>query len=260
MKKALFILVLIILSAAIIAYTVMENPHGFSDSECSKCHVDAGKTPKELVAPVIGLCAGCHRRGMKTASHPVGILPGITRIPQGMPLENGRLTCNTCHNIHAKRFTAFGEKSYFLRTTARGRDFCAACHTVDPLLAGHKELLDAAHMGRRYTVTDASQSIDGLSLECLSCHDSSVGSLSDYIAGAGYWEHLRGPHPIGVNYETSRRMSGGLKPASRLSKKIRFFDGRIGCGTCHDPFSGLSAQLVMDNTESRLCSECHFDK
>jgi len=40
-------------------------------------------------------------------------------------------------------------------------------------------------------------------------------------------------------------------------QEIRLFEGRIGCGTCHDPFSKLPKQLVMSNKGSRICLACH---
>lgn len=259
--KRLFFISLFILAAAIIAYTVREDPHRFSESECRRCHIDAENNPKQLVASVTRLCRKCHRRRMRVASHPIDIAPAITRVPPDMPLTNGRLTCNTCHNVHAKRYTAFREKSYFLRRRARGKDFCASCHEIDPLKLGHKQLLDTAHMGRKYKVINKSQPLDPLSTQCIGCHDGIVGSFADYSFGVGAWTHnLQGPHPVGIHYNESRMKLGSLRPVSRLNRKIRFFGGRIGCGTCHDPYSKIPGQLVMSNFESRLCRECHYNK
>lgn len=259
--KRFLILVAVILLAAIIAYTTIEDTHDFSDSECQKCHVDSENNPKELTASVSKLCGICHRNGMKTASHPVDIFPETTKIPSDMPLSRGKLTCNTCHNPHAKRFNAFGEKSYFLRRTAIGREFCISCHEADPVKQSHKDMFDSAHLGRKFRSTNPSKLLDKMSVDCISCHDGTTGQAVDFSYGEGVWRHnLTDTHPIGVSYEESRMKDGSLKPISKLSKKLHFFGGRIGCGTCHDPYSKLPAQLVMTNENSRLCTECHFDK
>ena len=59
-----------------------------------------------------------------------------------------------------------------------------------------------------------------------------------------------------------------------LDPAIRLIDGRIGCGTCHVPYTEANHQtlsnersafpsvpdplLVMDNRRSELCLECHI--
>lgn len=258
--RKLFFIIFFVLVGVIIAYTVAENPHSFSESECKDCHKDVETNPKSLVAPVAMLCKKCHKRGMTTASHPVDITPKITKVPLDMPLTDGMLTCNTCHNLHASRHTAFGEKSYFLRRAIKGREFCDSCHDVNPLEIGHEALLDVAHMARKYHTLNRTQPLDALSVQCIECHDGTIGKQADYVIGAGYREHLWGSHPIGVDYNQSRMQYRGLSPLSRVNKKIRLFNGRIGCGTCHDPYSKLPGQLVMSNDESKLCRECHYDK
>lgn len=258
--RPIMALLLVFLIAAIVAYTLREEPHKFSEDECLRCHADAENDPRALMAPVEKLCAKCHRRGLTAASHPVNIKPEISRVPADMPLTDGRLTCNTCHNVHKDRYTAFGEKSYYLRRPPGGREFCISCHEENPIATGHGAMLDVAHMARKYRVTDENQPLDGLSLQCIGCHDGTIASNAEYTIGGGYWKHLDGAHPIGVDYGMSRMKAGGLTPPARLDGRIRLFNGRLGCGTCHSPYSGLPGQLVMDNTNSRLCSECHFDK
>ena len=259
MRRLVFIAALIVL-AVVIAYSVREEAHRFSESECKRCHVKPESNPAMLVESVTKLCTQCHSKGIKTASHPIDMKPRLVRVPLDMPLRNGKLTCNTCHNVHAERFNAFGEKSYFLRITARGKDFCIACHEMNPVELGHRELLVTAHMGRKYMVTDDRQSLDAVSVECIGCHDGSIGVAADYTMGSGSWEHLDGAHPIGTDYRQSRMKRRGLAPVSKIDGRIRLFDGKVGCATCHDPYSTLKGKLVMSNDGSMLCIECHYDK
>ncbi|MBI5639649.1 MAG: cytochrome c3 family protein [Nitrospirae bacterium] len=257
MKKLLLIIIFLAISA-LIAYTVRDNPHSFSEEECSRCHVDAVNFPQEMIAPITQLCLPCHKKTTQRSSHPVDIAPEMVRVPADLPLINGMITCNTCHNIHESRLNAFGEKTYFLRRPAPGRDFCISCHEAKLTNNSHIELIAYAHMKGKYTVTDKSQPLDSLSMDCIGCHDGSVGKSVGYAVGKGVWNHQRGSHPVGVNYRESRMRKGELKPVEKLSKKIRLFSGNIGCGTCHDVYSKIPMQLVMSNDGSRLCFACHI--
>jgi predicted CXXCH cytochrome family protein len=42
-----------------------------------------------------------------------------------------------------------------------------------------------------------------------------------------------------------------------MDPRIWLFEGRVGCGSCHSPFAGGEALLVMSNVGSRLCLSCH---
>ncbi len=253
--KVLLLAVIIIAGVIIFGYAVFDNPHRFEPSECRSCHIDSERDPKSLTAPITELCRGCHKKFSGKSSHPVGIVPVTAKVPPDFVLQDGKLTCNTCHNIHGDRFTQFGEKTYFLRRQATGREFCLSCHTMMIPDSGHPAVLGVAHLSARFRVTDASQPLDQLSMECIGCHDGIAGKLTDF--GAGIWRHETTSHPIGVDYQESRMKSGNLKPLSSISKKIRLFSGRIGCGTCHDAYSRLPNHLVMSNVGSSLCIRCH---
>jgi predicted CXXCH cytochrome family protein len=77
--------------------------------------------------------------------------------------------------------------------------------------------------------------------------------------GAGRWYHYnRKNHPVGISYEEiSRKEKKKFRPISMLRKEIRLFNGKIGCGTCHNIYSKEPYMLVIDNEGSRLCLECH---
>ncbi|MDA8241706.1 MAG: cytochrome c3 family protein [Nitrospiraceae bacterium] len=258
MKKILVAIILLGLTA-VIAYTVSnENPHDFSEADCPKCHVDASENPKVLVTSVTELCLPCHKKTIRKSSHPVDRVPVLARVPADLPLTNGKITCNTCHNIHDKRrISAFGGQTYFLRRASAGREFCVACHEVGSQGSRHVEIVASAHIGNRYTVTDASALLDPMSLDCIGCHDGTLAKLTNYKIGLGVWDHNQGSHPIGVDYRECRMKSGQLRPLSRVSRRLRLFNGKIGCGTCHDIYSKNPAMLTMTNEGSRMCLSCH---
>lgn len=261
MKYLLSIGFLVIIMV-IVAYTLSDTSHSFSEAECKDCHIDPDRDPGMLKATITKLCARCHERTIRTSSHPVDVIPMLAKIPNDLPLKNGRITCNTCHSVHAERNLVFGLKSYFLRRpTADIKFFCIACHEEDRMRPGHKELITTAHMGSYYEVLEPSLPLDPLSIECIGCHDGTIGINADYSLGDGLWTHSDGSsHPVGIHYRTARMQGSKLTPPSKLNRKLRFFAGRIGCGTCHDMYSTYYAKLIMDNTESRLCVACHFDK
>lgn len=260
MKRTLALVLLAAAALAIYAYTERTKFHAFSRKECFNCHQSPFDEPLLLVKkPVSEMCSPCHRIIMKTSSHPVGIAPWRVVVPPDLPLRDGLITCATCHNIHGEKESVFGRRTFLLRRpVSHTKFFCVACHEENVSTPGHRELTDVAHVGSRYRAIDFSGELDPLSAACIGCHDGTVGVDAAYTLGPGQWMHIRGPHPIGVDY---REASGRKRNMARLRDvdgRLRLFGGKIGCGTCHDMFSTLPGKLVMRNSRSRLCRECHY--
>lgn len=282
MKNKFFFIIsfFLIIAFYAIAYTVInEAPHNYRLDECLQCHVsipDEGKKvrPMLFVDNINRLCQRCHKDDIQL-SHPVGMKPSM-RIPADMPLdERGELTCATCHNIHQKRDDILGEKTYLLRRNVIGKAFCMACHRKDEdkknvetfslgmrkiARPSHREFLTEAHGFKKYRVIDSSSPIDSISVECLGCHDGTIGADTQVTIGAGIWQHSQqnaSSHPIGIDYAAAQTNNRTLRHMSEINKAIKFFDGKIGCASCHDPYSNISTQLVMSNKWSALCLECH---
>mgnify|MGYP000943717110 CR=1 FL=1 len=67
-------------------------------------------------------------------------------------------------------------------------------------------------------------------------------------------------HPIGILMRASSRTQDGdfrLASPNRLDRRIRLFDGAVGCGSCHSVYSKERSHLVMSNRGSALCLNCH---
>jgi len=253
-----------------LVYSLVENPHDFSQSECTTCHF---KRPvkkddpdsKIMVMPVSMLCERCHRDLLNRYNHPIDVIPVNAEIPPDMPLSyRGVLTCSTCHDIHSPAYTPFGGKTLFLRRFTRGRLFCIVCHKEGEFT--HKTAMTEVHMKSKYFEVYSGETIDPLSANCISCHDGSYAT--SVPVRAGIWQHGNGldlsqggNHPIGVDYEAARmkpKRKTDLRPMAMVDPRIKFFNGKIGCGSCHDPFSDKPGKLVMSNEESRLCYACHY--
>jgi predicted CXXCH cytochrome family protein len=210
-------------------------------------------------------CAACHHMD-KVLSHPVNITPSMT-VPSLFPLEEGQITCTTCHSDDAAAHAQARERHDGMLRTSSAATLCSECHAGATGQAMHSAL-GRAHLqfpSRDTAPTDAE--IGGLDKEsstCLSCHDGTVAKavgigLGDQPGDVG--DHGRS-HPIGALYKDHRRPAMGqtpfpMVPASALNPRLRLFDQRLGCGSCHSPYSHEDKQLVMNNTRSRLCLSCH---
>lgn len=87
--------------------------------DCSLCHImGAGKAAGRLLKPAAQLCQDCHPERSGGREHAVDIAPSmaVTRLP----LQNGKLTCVTCHDPHRNRYGSL------LRV--RPRELCRVCH------------------------------------------------------------------------------------------------------------------------------------
>jgi len=265
---ALFLLISIIFVMAV--FSVGNKPHAFKD--CSSCHISqkpSGAGARQMNAPITRLCNTCHEKTLAEGYlHPVDVRPGNVAIPSDMPLSrSGELTCSTCHDIHAEFLTPFGAPSHFLRRRESGSAFCKICHqNLGALGQGHQASLGEAHFRSQYIATASSQEIDPMSKNCISCHDGSFASSASIKAGSwshnkSFLQHDSGSHPIGLDYESARANRGSktdLKPIDMVDRRIRFFKGKVGCGSCHDPYSTIHKKLVMSDERSKLCFSCHI--
>ena len=266
---ALFFSFMVLL--VLVVFSLENQPHAFK--QCSSCHVSknpSGAQSRQMIAPITMLCSSnCHEKIFTEGyMHPVDVRPQQVNVPDDMPLSrSGELTCSSCHDVHAEYYTPYGAPTHYLRRQEAGKAFCKICHTsFSASRSGHKSTLGEAHFRSQYVMIDSSFGIDAMSKNCISCHDGSFASSATIMAGR--WSHERSfvkndrnSHPIGVNYETVRFNRGSktdLRPSSQVDRRIRFFNGKVGCGSCHDPYSRLHKKLVMSDEHSKLCLSCHM--
>ncbi len=213
-------------------------------------------------------CGTCHRMD-KSFSHPVDVVPSAAIIiPADLPLSlDGKMTCTTCHDTdgvlgHGRKQGV--SRDGLLRPALSIGSGCTACHhlsarTGSKSSSGHSLGIDRAHYTRTASArrqsmkpafTMATIDLDIESRNCLSCHD---GTVASDIGREGHQGH-----PVGVIMASSnpnREMP--VRSANMLDPRIRLFDGRVGCNSCHNPYSGEKNQLIMSNVASRLCLSCH---
>ncbi len=261
-------ILLVITMIVITSWAVQVNtPHSFGN-KCFTCHVGK-KDPTILTREPDFLCLSCHPE-QKTMSHPTGIVPE-RNLPDIFPLYRGKLLCITCHIAH-KTFDKndtdhiqFDNNPYLLRFGQTGKRFCYQCHGSGPDgFTINKSNSHALGFAKAHSLShdiSLKNILDDGSRECLSCHDGSLSTDAEVNASGVRWEHSGGigvSHPIGIEYnEISRRKHRAYHPASSIDRRIKLFDGKIGCQTCHTHYSEVPHLLVMDNKRSRLCLQCH---
>jgi len=256
-----FIIGLLSIILVALVYAILDNPHKFSNEECKGCHTSmpqpGQKSPLPMRGKIKTLCSRCHFKLVKKYSHPDDIVPVNVRIPADMPLSvDKKITCATCHDIHTS--LDWSKSIHLLRRPATGVEFCSECHGEGLGKMSHGRTIGFAHdAGSKYIHT-RSGSLDRLSIQCISCHSNMSSAV-----GTGFWRHSRElsqgitEHPIGVNYEETRaRHPDGFNLRSSLAP-VKLFNGNVGCGSCHDPYSTRIAKLVMGNEGSKLCLKCH---
>jgi len=281
-----------LLAAAIaIGFDEGENaPHAFTDNDCFMCHFtlpregDTSREPLRFTDSITKLCSRCHDMS-KSVSHQVDMKPSDSiTVPADMPLdEEGKITCITCHDVHKPyKNPLTGERTYFLRREPAGKFFCLSCHkneeslrqirlaSLEPFNTGaaegvsHRPAMDLGHGFAKFEVLDPSTGLDNVSLACMDCHDDTIPSQRTSL-GAGMWRHAKEgiglSHPIGMEYYRATLDHKDLVSENELDPRIKLFDGKMGCCTCHDPYAPGDGQgLVIGSRDSYqdLCFGCHL--
>lgn len=201
------------------------NPHG-DPAACTACHAP-GASPSQPGAPlpVVQTCRSCH----PTADmHPVGMAPSRVTVAAGWPLEDGKVTCATCHAEPAHG----GEAAALPAPWHRGGPypsvtrFCYACH-------------DAAG----YTQSDPHRPAkpgDPADPSCAACHTGTPAkgaSLDQARLRAGPDAactgtcHSEPPH-AGVAEHLGKAVPADV--AAALPATLTLHQGQIACYTCHE--------------------------
>ncbi len=85
-------------------------------TKCIICHVDRNNLSS--IKNINTVCLGCHPANTK--DHILDVISDTA--PETLPLANGRITCNTCHDPHGKKTAGVP----LLRLDAA--TLCVSCH------------------------------------------------------------------------------------------------------------------------------------
>lgn len=221
----------------------------YSAEYCSECHVDVPpkRGPKFLRygGDFKKLCR-CHYNTEKNYPHPVDLEPSENlkrRIPSKLPLQDGKVTCATCHQIviqcHDKpKEKIFLKENKFLRGAPyqNRTDLCFECHDINEYrkynphlqLDSREQIIEAKCLFCHSEVPDENRAnyedvklLANAESICLGCHSRITENL-------WHTRHLRKP-PLDI-----------LKTIEELKDKYHIIlpldpDGKITCATCHNP-------------------------
>ena len=111
------------------------------------------------------------------------------------------------------------------------------------------------------SATSSGEDIDEESRTCVSCHEDVTVTVPGFnetgAVKAARWSKMK-DHPIGMDYSrVAMRDFTEYHYPPREAERIRMFDGKVGCGSCHSIYSGVEKLLVVHNDRSYLCRQCH---
>jgi hypothetical protein len=249
----------------------------YTGQYCNECHEKSpvrGGDRYLRYGGDYGLLCRCHTPSSGVYIHPFNITPTVEkrkRMPPDFPLENGKLTCLTCHDIYRQC-----QKRLFERDSLRGApyprrmSFCYNCHVKknyepnDP----HKQL------------NDNDEIIIGT---CLICHKEKpdekhatfkdVTFIGDIEMICRRCHHIAGNHSGNHDHMKNIPSADGLKRIKLVEAKFQTRlpldeNGKMTCITCHNPHekrvipeSSLGAKGAGSKYRHRLpgnlCKECH---
>jgi predicted CXXCH cytochrome family protein len=224
--------------------------------QCASCHRSEETASAEDVRnDVERICAGCHSLSWYP-SHPIYVFPSMN-VPSDFPLDAaGKMTCTTCHDPH-------GAGRNYLRggnfETQQLKPFCQNCH--DQAGGGHAGTIGVVHQ-KHETPRITSDQIDHISRNCMECHNGENGPdapISITGDGSFMWAGPGGgSHKIGRNFQEALANSGAkLSLRENVPMESSFYEGKMGCLSCHNLYSTNSYKTTIAVRNSALCLSCH---
>ncbi len=199
-------------------------------------------------------CLECHAMAAGTvAPHPcfVPIAGVVSGNASGLPLDDGKMTCLTCHTGHGPEPDPAGAAKFFLRVDAPG--LCGRCHMANGQWdRPHAYYADSIHGGARLALPAQDPAHDAFSDRCLLCHGD--GERPAGIPNPGAAILASHSHPLAWYGE--RGGTDYARPAD-VDPAVRFVDGRVSCVTCHRLQGRSEYQLAKSRKRGELCLSCH---
>jgi hypothetical protein len=237
-------------------------PH-FMKAFCEACHTVRPKFPKgspnaQKLAEIPlrstdmnQLCNRCHESGLSKANaHPLKKLEGkyLERSPKDWPLQDGMLTCLTCHT-GGDSPTFDKNNPNFLRGApyANRNDVCWNCHVqaefreLNPHEAINRmEGCEFCHSSRPDPAKMANQEIKfkgDIVLLCIRCHSDDA-------------------HPGGKDHTGPPDKEKMAKSNIKIPKDFPLdYLGRMTCSTCHNQHA--YGELRGGGGGMMICPSCH---
>jgi hypothetical protein len=260
-----------------VAINEKSNIH-YTGQFCDECHektpVEGGDTFLKFNGDYNQLCR-CHHGMSPGYCHPIDTKTAQdikVNIPDDFPVEDGKFTCNTCHDVYRQC-----QKRLFDRQSLRGMpylqktDFCYRCHNKE-----NYKKLNAHHQIK----ADGELIIN----MCLYCHAKKpdektatykeVTFVGDIKALCRRCHQIEGNHAGNFDHVGVKPSAEGLKRMEAMIEKYNIIlplteDGKMTCITCHNPHEkGVIAEdkpsakgadsQYRHRLPGKMCKECHL--
>ncbi|MGD0464321.1 MAG: cytochrome c3 family protein [Tepidisphaeraceae bacterium] len=268
-----------------------------SRRDCAVCHlewsVDFDKPGAVLLMdkPTVSMasrettCLGCHDGSVRDSrkkvwqeqSHKTGVKPPPTMtIPTGLPLEDGKLACRTCHTAHNLPGAEDLSSTFFLRVDNDQSQLCRICHAEKadgPTHGSHPVGPMPVAMPGNLLAAGAKSGPKGQELICQSCH-AAHGSQADKLLvltasdnalcischeklRPGQWGAAGHTHPVSAPLSTDVQRQAIREMGTHAGSR-----NTLACLSCHRLHdSPAKAKLLADTlSNSKLCLRCHPDQ
>ncbi len=232
------------------------------------------------------MCLSCHDGSVVDSrlkvweehGHRTGVTPPDTmRVPEHLPLVEGRIACRTCHSAHtAGQPTGDIRTAVFLRVPNPASELCMSCHTDKvrgPAFGTHptggmpwavpQALVEAgARVGPnpRELTCQVCHTAHGARFDhllvmgtssnqlCLTCHDQMRPGM--FIEGPHH------EHPLSARL-TPEQVEAVAAMGTRLGP-----EGQLICLSCHKLHHGKADRFLLadDLTEGQMCLRCHAER
>lgn|GEM_PF-1711838 len=201
------------------------SPHG-DPGACAACHEKGNSlTEPGPPKPIIATCRGCH----PTADmHPVGMSPRDVTVHAGWPLEDGKVTCATCHAepAHGGEYAALPAPCHRGGPYKPIAQLCAQCHDISAFVRKNPH----------HPVTPRSSQDP----TCAACH--TVPPVTDALPDDAKLrlkptEVCSTCHKSDIHLGSVAHLEKQLTPAMRatLAGRLPLTDeDKIACWTCHE--------------------------
>ena len=249
----------------------------FTGRYCSECHertpVKGGNVYLKYGGDY-GLLCRCHHGMSPGYCHPLEIDSEPNQkltIPADFPLQDGRFTCNTCHDVYRQCVKRVFDR-YTLRGApyARNTDFCYRCHDKKKYQA-----LNAHHQVQADGKLDIKM--------CLYCHENKPDEETATYEKVTFIGNMRelcrrchpfqGNHPGDFDHMAAPPSAKALAHMAVMETTYDIIlplapDGKMTCITCHNPHE--KGVIAADKPSAKgadskyrerlpgiLCVECH---
>lgn len=212
--------------------------------DCARCH--------QVVASLTGVQPGPQPMQQCQSCHPPA---SLANGPLGQSFHaSSTRACSDCHSFHeTSRITAAGRE--FQLSKSSGSALCAACHTPGSSVAG----LSPGHIAAARLYHSNNEALSGLSASqaCLVCHSENRMVQIDGIELSAVPRFSeQHTHPVG-EVRNSNIRSGGSTIRQKFDQRLRLYNGRMECQTCHQLTAQTRHRLVPFETPQALCNGCH---